>query len=159
VVYCVVSFLFGFGTNSYFGLLSFLPLFIFKFVCYKTLVVQNLKKSGFWIEVEWKKLSPKGFERNVPKHILNEMNKMVQSTPRDQHFLIPRIYAILALKIMMRKIKKESTKNLSTTGFSAQQQNMGLEQLNALSQALLKLEAGKSEKKDLNIGVLKVTRH
>ena len=157
IVYSIVALIFGFGTNSYIGLAAFVPLLIIKFICKKLISPNNLKGSGFWMEIDWKKLTPRGFERNVPKHILDEMNKMINSTPKDTHFIIPRIYAIIAVHFMLRKMKKESNK--MPKGFTAQQQNMGMEQFTGLAQNILKLEKGKSEKKDLNIGILKISRH
>lgn len=157
IVYSIVSLIFGFGTNSYIGLAVFIPFLLAKFICKKLISLNNLKGSGFWMEVDWKKLAPRGFERNVPKHILDEMNKMINSTPKDTHFIIPRIYAIIAVHFMLRKMKKESNK--MPKGFTPQQQNMGMEQFTSLAQNILKLDKGKSEKKDLNIGILKITRH
>ncbi len=157
LVYSLVALIFGFGTNSYYGLAAFLPLLLVKFISYKFIAPEKMNGSGMWIEVDWKKLTPRGFNKNVPKHYLDEMNKVLNSTPKDTHFIIPRLYAIIAVKFMLRKMKKES-KNLPG-GFSAQQQSMGMDQLNSFAQNILNLSKGKSEKKDLNIGVLKVTRH
>ena len=157
LVYSLVALIFGFGTNSYYGLASFVPLLLLKYATNKSIVPEKLNGSGFWMEIDWKKLTPRGFNRNVPKHILDEMNKMLNSTPKDTHFIVPRFYAIIAVKFMLRKMQKES-KNMPTN-FSAQQQNMGMEQINMLAQNILNLSKGKSEKKDFNIGVLKITRH
>lgn len=157
LVFSLVSLIFGFGTNSYYGLAAFIPLLLLKYGSHKLITPDKLKDSGKWMEVDWKKLTPRGFNRNVPKHILDEMNKMLNSTPKDTHFIIPRLYAIIAVKIMLRKMKKEA-KNMPA-GFSAQQQNMGMEQINLLAQNIIALDKGKSEKKDFNIGVLKITRH
>ena len=157
IVYSVISLIFGFGTNSYYGLAAFIPLLLIKYLSNKFITPEKLNGSGFWMEIDWKKLTPRGFERNVPKHILDEMNKMLNSTPKDTHFLIPRIYAINAVRFMLRKMKKESGN--MPKGISAQQQNMGMEQFTGLAQNILSLPKGKSEKKDLNIGILKITRH
>ncbi|KAB8027962.1 hypothetical protein [Fluviispira multicolorata] len=156
IVYSFVALVFGFGTNSYYGLLAFLPLIVMKFISKKFIAPNKLRGSGFWLEIDWKKLTPKGFDRNVPRHILEEMNKMLNSTPKDTHFIIPRIYAKIAIYFMMRKMKKETQK--MPTGFTNQQKNMGMEQFTSLAQNILKLEPGNTEKKDLNIGILKVTR-
>lgn len=157
IVYSIVALIFGFGTNSYIGLAAFVPLLLMKFICKKMISPDRLRGSGFWMEIDWKKLTPRGYEGKVPKHILDEMNKMINSTPKDTHFIIPRIYAMIAVRFMLRKMKKESNK--MPKGFTAQQQNMGMEQFTGLAQNILKLEKGKSEKKDLNIGILKITRH
>ena len=157
IVYSVISLIFGFGTNSYYGLAAFIPLLLIKYLSHKLISPGKLNGSGFWMEIDWKKLTPRGFEKNVPKHILDEMNKMINSTPKDTHFMIPRVYAVIAVHFMLRKMKKESSK--MPKGLTAQQQNMGMEQFTGLAQSILNLAKGKSEKKDLNIGILKITRH
>ncbi len=157
IVFSMIALIFGFGTNSYIGLAAFIPLLLIKLICKKLISPKNLTGSGLWMEIDWKKLTPRGYERNVPKHVLEEMNKMINSTPKDAHFIIPRIYAIIAVRFMLRKMKKESNK--MPKGFTTQQQNMGMEQFTTLAQNILKLEKGKSDKKDLNIGILKITRH
>lgn len=157
IIYPLVSLIFGFGTNSYYGLAAFVPLLLIKLICNKYISPNKVQGSGSWMEIDWRKLSPKGYNRNVPQQVLDEMNKMINNTPKDTHFIIPRIYAVLAVRFMLRKMKKESS-NLPKT-FTAQQQNLGMEQFTSLANNILKLEKGKSEKKDLNIGVLKITRH
>ena len=156
IVYSVAALIYGFGTNTYYGLAAFVPLLLLKYLSFKTITPNKIGGSGFWMEIDWKKLTPKGFERNVPRHFQEEMNKAIQNTPKNTHFIIPRLYAILAVRFMLRKMKKEN--NLQK-GFTAQQQNMGMEQFTALAQNIMNLSAGKSEKKDLNIGILKITRH
>lgn len=157
IVYTTVSLMIGIGTNSPYGLCAFIPLLLIKFICKNFINLNHLKSSGFWMEINWKKFTPKGFHGNVPKHILDEMNKVVNSTPKDSHFIIPRFYAVIAIKFMLRKMKKESKK--VQKGFTNEQQNIGMDQFNKLAKNILLLDKGQSEKKDLNIGILKVTRH
>ncbi|APJ04532.1 hypothetical protein [Silvanigrella aquatica] len=157
VIAFLIAFIFGFATNSYIGLGAFIPLLLVKYLCTKLISPTKLSGSGMWMEIDWKKLTPRGYERNVPRHIMEQMNKMIESTPKDTHFIIPRLYAIIGIRFMLRKMKKESA-NLPK-GFTPQQQNMGMDQMTSLAQNILKLDTGKSEKKDLNIGVLKITRH
>lgn len=156
IVYFIVSLLFGFAANSYFGLAAFVPLILVKIITSKVIIPEKIKGQGHWMEIDWKKLKPRGFERNVPKHILEEMNKMINSMPNDTHIIVPRIYARIAIYFIMKKIKKDSQK--MSKGFSVEQQNLGLAQFNQLAQNILKLEPGMTEKKDLNVGILKVTR-
>ncbi|BBH54008.1 hypothetical protein JCM31447_24650 [Fluviispira sanaruensis] len=156
IVYSIVSVIFGFGTDSYYGLLAFIPLLLAKIAAKSWIVPNRISGSGLWIELDWKKLTPKGFDRNVSKQILDEINKMLSSTPNDTHFIIPRIYARIAIAFMMRKMKKDNKK--MPAGLTAQQKDMGMNQFTTLAQSILSLEVGKSEKKDLHIGILRITR-
>lgn len=152
VVIIVVALIFGFGTNSYFGLLAFIPLLLIKFICKFSLQPNRLQGSGRWVEVDWRKLTPRGFERNVPKAILDEMNKM----PKDNHFVIPRLYMLIFVKFMTRRMGKDAGK--MPAGVSQSQQQMAMGQFNSIIESITKLQPGKTEKKDFPFGVLKVTR-
>lgn len=152
VVYLIVAFIFGFGINSYYGLAAFLPLLLFKYVCLKCIQPNHLRGSGRWMQVEWKKFTPKGFERNVPKAVLAEMNKMPQST----HFIIPRFYMNIFLSIISKRMKKEASK--LPAGVSQAQQEMATGQMMGLVNGIAKLGPGQTEKKDFPFGMLRVTR-
>ena len=144
--------IFGFGTNSYYGLLAFVPLLMVKFLCMFTLRPERLKGSGRWVEVNWRKLTPRGFEKNLPKGVLEEMNKM----PKDNHFVIPRFYMLIFIKFISKKMGKETGKNMP--GVSQNQQQQALGQMTSIIDSIVKLPPGKTEKKDFPFGVLKVTR-
>lgn len=152
ILLIVSALIFGFGTNSYYGLLAFLPLLIVKFLCQFILQPNRLKGSGRWVEVDWRKLTPRGFDRNVPKAMIDEMNKM----PTDNHFIIPRIYMLIFIKFITKRMGKEMGN--TPTGISQSQQQMAFGQFNSLIDSVVKLPPGKTEKKDFPFGVLKVTR-
>ncbi len=152
IVFCAVALIFGFGTNNYYGLLAFLPLLLIKVMCYFLLKPKILSGSGRWVEVNWKKLTPRGFDRNVPRQVMDEMSKM----PKDTHFLIPRLYMLIAVKFINRKMSKDMKK--LPAGFSASQQQMAVGQFTTLIDNIVNLPKGRTEKKDFPFGVLRVTR-
>lgn len=152
VVLIMTSLIFGFGTNSYYGLLAFIPLFLVKILCRALVHPKKLKGSGKWVEVDWRKLTPRGFDRNVPREVLNEMNKM----PNDNHFIIPRLYMLIFIKFISKRMGKEMGK--VPKGVSQNQQQMAMGQFTSLIDSVVKLQPGKTEKRDFPFGVLKVTR-
>jgi hypothetical protein len=147
-----VALIFGFGTNSYVGLGAFLPLLLLKLVLRWVLKPNWLKGSGRWVEVDWRKLTPRGFDRNVPKDVLNEMNKM----PADKHFLIPRFYMLIFIKFISKRMGKDANK--VPAGFSQNQQQMAVNQFSSIIDSVVKLPQGKTEKKDFPFGMIKITR-
>lgn len=152
IVLIVAAIIFGFGTNNYYGLLAFVPLLLIKFICQFILQPRKLKGSGRWVEVDWRKLTPRGFDRNVPKGVIDEMNKM----PKDNHFVIPRLYMLIFIKFISKRMGKEMGK--TPTGISQNQQQQALGQFTSIIDSVVKLPQGKTEKKDFPFGVLKVTR-
>ncbi|MES2615294.1 MAG: hypothetical protein V4591_07765, partial [Bdellovibrionota bacterium] len=148
----VAALIFGFGTNSYYGLAAFLPLLVIKLVCKFALQPNKLKGSGRWVEVDWRKLTPRGFEKNVPKSVMDEMNKM----PKDNHFVIPRLYMLIFIKFISKRMGKEMGK--APAGVSQSQQQMAMGQFTSIIDGVVKLQPGKTERKDFPFGVLKVTR-
>lgn len=154
IVFTVVSLIFGFGTNTYYGLAAFVPLLAVKWICKKVIVPERLRGSGSWIEVDWKRLSMRGFEKNIPKNVLAEMNKI----PKDAHFVLPRVFANLFIRLIMKRMGKEMSKGLPAGQMSQNQQQMAMGQFASITQGILNLEKGKTERKDFPFGVLKVTR-
>lgn len=152
VVLIATALIFGFGTNNYWGLLSFIPLLIINLLCKFFLKPEKLKGSGRWVEINWRKLTPRGFGPNVPKAIMDEMNKM----PGDKHFVIPRFYMLIFIKFISKRMGKEMGK--VPKGMSASQQQMAVGQFTSIIDSVVKLPPGKTEKKDFPFGVLKVTR-
>jgi len=152
VVIIVAALVFGFGTNSYYGLLAFVPLLVIKFLCQFILQPNKLKGSGRWVEINWRKLTPRGFDKNVPKSVIDEMNKM----PKDNHFVIPRLYMLIFIKFISKRMGKEMGK--APVGVSQNQQQMAMGQFSSIIDSVVKLPPGKTEKKDFPFGVLKVTR-
>jgi hypothetical protein len=152
IVLTTVSLIFGFGTDSYYGLLACVPLFIIKILCRAYIKPNRVSGSGRWMEVNWKKLTPRGFGRNVPKAVMDEMNRM----PQDNHFVIPRMYMLVFVKFMTSKMNKEMGKGMGNVSQGQQQMAMG--QFQSLIDSVVNLQKGRTEKKDFPFGVLKVTR-
>lgn len=154
IVFVTVALLIGFGTNHYLGLLAFIPLLCIKFLCGFFLRPNYLSGSGRWIEVDWKKLLPKGFERVLPKNVLNEMNKM----PKDAHFVIPRIYLNVFIYFIRKKIAKEMGLPQQSLKISSAQQNMAMGQFSEIIDSIVNLKQGQTERRNFPFGILKVTR-
>ena len=94
-VYILAAFIFGFGTDSYWGLLSFLPLWGLKVLCGYGTRCRALKPQGWWVEVDWHKLMPKGFGMAVPPQLQSEMSRI----PDTMHCILPWFYILIALKV------------------------------------------------------------
>lgn len=154
IVFVTTALLFGFGTNHYFGLLAFVPLFLIKLFCRSVIKPKHLSGSGRWIEVDWKKLMPKGFERVLPKAVLSEMNKM----PKDAHFIIPRVYLNVFIYFIRKKIAKEMGVPQKTMKISSAQQDMAMGQFSEIINSIVGLKQGQTERKNFPFGILKVTR-
>ena len=152
IVFTAVALIFGFGTNTYYGLAAFAPLLLAKLLAAVVIKPQTLKGSGRWVEVDWRKLTPRGFDRNVPRAVVEEMNKM----PKDTHFVIPRFYMLIAIKFISKRMGKEMGK--VPAGVSQNQQQLAVGQFTSLIDGIVKLPQGKTEKKDFPFGVLRVTR-
>lgn len=153
LIYAVVALLFGFGTNSYIGLAAFVPLLLLKFVCRFFLTPKKLSGSGRWMEIDWKRLTPKGYERVLPAAMLSEMNKM----PKDAHFVIPKLYFNIFIYFIRKKIMGEAGK-MKGMNVSAAQQNLAMNQFSGIIDSFTKLNPGQTEYKNFPFGILKVTR-
>lgn len=150
-----IAFLFGLGTNSYYGFLAYAPLLLAKFLCY-FFIYPGKVAGGLWMELRWRKLMPRGFEGHLPNTVLSELNKI----PGDVHFVIPRPYLLVIIKIFMRNALKASPKNVAVPmNFSRSQQDMAHEALSSLAKNIVNLKKGQIENKQLPFGHLKVTRY
>ncbi len=152
VVFFTVSFIFGFGTNSYFGLLVFLPLLLISVLCQFWVRPEKIRGSGYWIEVHWKKLTPKGFGSKIPAFMLQELNKI----PKDTHFVIPHLYFSIAIRFIRYKMK--STPGQMPKGVSLNQQQFAMGQFHEIIERMALMGPGMTEKKDFPFGVLRVSR-
>ncbi len=148
--YAAVSFLFGMGLDNGWGLLAFVPLvLIHVFFC--VFVSKNkVHGRGRWMEIEWKKLTPKGF--NLP----NEMKQELGRLPRDVHFLFPRFASLWAVRFVVRSMKKNASKVPQRYNANKQADAMGM--IETTARNIGRLDTGKSEKMSLPFGVLKITR-
>ena len=149
ITYGLVGFLCGVGFNNYWALLAFAPLLLIKFLSSKQLQKNKLRGSGRWMEVQWQKLTPKGF--NIPKQMATELQRL----PGDTHFIVPRIASLWAMKYFMKSMRKNSNKiPANMRGQEAQ----AFEMIEKMAQNITRLDAGKTEQLSLPFGVLKVTR-
>ncbi|MBX9703069.1 MAG: hypothetical protein K2X39_02840 [Silvanigrellaceae bacterium] len=153
IVYTIVLLCFGIGTNSYWGLAAFVPLLLLKIVCRTLITPKFLRGSGKWIEVDWKKFTPKGFGAQIPQQVLQEMRRM----PKDNHFIVPRLYMVLLIKVISYRSKKEVMKNKALFSGAMQKQDM-MGEFNKIIGNFLNLKIGKTEMKHFPFGALKVTR-
>jgi len=140
-----LTFMFGFGFNSYQALLSFVPLYLLKVLV--RLSMKQLRK-GFWMEVSWKKLTPKGFEKELPRQTLNEMGKM----PKSVDFIIPRFYFSIGTKLLLKNLKKQQQ------GLPINQQRMFSEKINEILDGFLHLKPYQTKNQSLPFGMIKVHR-
>lgn len=154
IIFGVVSVLFGFGTNNYLGLLVFVPLLLIKFVCRFFITPKKLTGSGRWIEINWKRLLPKGFEGRVPKAMLDEMTKGI---PKDAHLVIPKLYFNILIHFLRKKMLGDMS-GAKGMNINAAQKNQAMTQFSSLVESIKHLRQGQTETKDLQVGVLKVTR-
>lgn len=154
IVFVVVALLIGFGTNHYLGLLIFVPLFMIKLLCRFFIKPKYVSGSGRWVEIDWKKLLPKGFERVLPKGVLNEMNKM----PKDSHFVIPRFYLSVFIYFIRKKLAKDMGLPQKSIPFNAAQKDMAMGQFSEIINNIIGLKQGQTERRNLPFGILKVKR-
>jgi hypothetical protein len=150
IFYLVISLLFGFGTNSYYGLLSFVPLYGLKVM---VRILMERWYSGFWMAVSWKKLLPKGFERDLPRQALAEMARI----PNSVDFIIPKVYLSIGVYFMLKNIKKQS--GLAPGGFSSHQQQVAQMKLQEIVQGFSTLKPLETKSHTLPFGLIKVRRY
>lgn len=147
--YAVVAFLFGFGLNSEWGLLAFVPLLLVHIIFAFFVQKNKVHGRGRWMEVEWKKLTPKGF--NLPKEMRQELGRL----PGDVHFLFPRFASLWAVRFVVRSMKKNAGK--APQQFQSRQAD-ALSMIEKTARNIRDLDSGKTEQMSLPFGVLRVTR-
>jgi hypothetical protein len=143
----IISFLFAVGSDSYWGLLAGLAVFVIRALCVSLFKTKLLTNNGFWMEVKWLKLEPKGFK--MPPEMLAEIAKI----PGDKHFILPRIVSLWFAKYFMNNMRKKAPK----TGSDAQQMQ-ALQMIEGMVVKVTAMQAGKSERLSLPFGVLQVSR-
>ncbi|MEN9810469.1 MAG: hypothetical protein RLZZ488_2036 [Pseudomonadota bacterium] len=145
-----VALIFALGTNSYWGLAAVLPMLLGKLLSQLMIQKNRVRGSGRWIEVQWTKMTPRGFQ--IPQQLGKELQKL----PGDQHVLLPRQVGIWAVKYFLKSVKKNAGKG--PVPMRAGQQAQAFEMVERLGSNIIKLEKGKTEQVALPFGVLKVTR-
>lgn len=150
ITFGAIALVFALGTNSYWGLLVVAPMLLGKLLSQLLIQKNRVRGSGRWIEVQWTKMTPRGFQ--IPQQLSKELQKL----PGDQHVLIPRQVGIWAVKYFLKSVKKNASKG--PVPMKAGQQAQAFEMVERLSSNIIKLEKGKTEQVALPFGVLKVTR-
>ena len=148
--YFVVAFLAGFGTNNEWGLLAFAPLLLARYLSATFVQKNKIRGSGRWMEVEWRKFTPKGY--NIPQEMMRELGRI----PADIHFLFPRFASMWAVKFAVRSLRKNASKVPQT--YNASRQNEAFEMIERTARNIAKLDTGRTEQLSLPFGVLKITR-
>lgn len=150
ITFGAVGLIFALGTNSYWGLLAIVPMLLAKLLSQVLIQKNKVRGSGRWIEVQWTKMTPRGFQ--IPQQLSKELQKL----PGDQHVLLPRQVGIWAVKYFLKSVKKNSSKG--PVPMKASQQAQAFEMVEKLGTNIIRLEKGKTEQVALPFGVLKVTR-
>ncbi|MEN9826042.1 MAG: hypothetical protein RI953_1787 [Pseudomonadota bacterium] len=145
-----VGLIFALGTNSYWGLLVIGPMLLGKVLSQAMIQKNKVRGSGRWIEVQWTKMTPRGFQ--IPQ----QLSKELQRLPGDQHLLLPRQVGIWAVKYFLKSVKKNANKG--PVPMKTGQQAQAFEMVERLGGNIIRLEKGKTEQVALPFGVLKVTR-
>lgn len=147
--YFVVSALFGFGLNNEWGLLAFVPLLLIHVIFQFFIQRNKVYGGGRWMEIEWRKLTPKGFK--LPPEMRNELGRL----PGDVHFLFPRFASLLAMRFVVRSVRKNASK--MPQKYNAKQGD-AIGMVENVARNVAKLDSGKTEQLSLPFGVLKITR-
>ena len=149
VMWGVVAALFAFGTNSYWGFLALVPMVATKLVLHAWIQRNRVRGSGRWMEVQWTKMTPRGFQ--MPREAMSQIQKL----PGDQHILVPRFASLMAVNFFSKNMRKNANK------MPAQlkgQEDMAFGMIDKITTNIKRLESGKTEKIDLPFGMLKITR-
>jgi hypothetical protein len=149
VMFGVVAAMFAFGTNSYWGFLACVPMILVKIVFHTWIQKNRVRGSGRWMEVQWTKMTPRGFQ--MPKDAMSQIQKL----PGDQHIMVPRFASIMAVNFFAKNMRKNVDK--MPTQMKGQQ-DLAFGMVDKITANVKRLESGKTEKIDLPFGMLKITR-
>lgn len=149
VMYGLIGFCFGVGLDRPEGLLAFVPLLLTKVFASLLIAKNRVAGKGRWVEVKWQKFTPRGFK------LPSDVNSQLSRLPGDTHFIVPRFVSVLAVKVIMRSMKKNASK--VPVQYKAQQdQAFGM--IEQTARNIMRLDKGLSEKLSLPFGELKITR-
>jgi len=155
----------GLGFNSYWGLLAPFPFILWKYAALKRFQKKYLTGAGHWMEVEWKKMTPRGFNTAQVSALSSAMGQFPQTT----HFLIPRPAALFVLNLLMKKFKSQTGRYqmgayvMDGSGrqqkpLSSTEMQQGTEYLEQTALNIRRLPKGQTTSLTLIFGVLKITR-
>ena len=150
-VYTVISFCVGLGLNSYWGLLAFLPLLLLKIWFHQFTSKEKVRGSGRWMEVEWKRFTPRGFQ--FPQEAMDQLGKL----PGNKHFMVPRILSLWALNYFLKSLHGQKAKS-GPVPMKPQQQQQALDLIESKVRGIRELGVASTERLSLPFGELKVTR-
>lgn len=151
IVYGFTGFAFGLGLNNYWGLLAFVPLLLWKLSTGVFVSKSKVVGKGSWMEVEWQRFSPRGFR--MPAEAVEQIKRL----PNDTHFIVPRSFSLLAIKLFMKNVRKNMGKMGNMPQMRGQEQQ-ALDMIETIARNVTRLDKGKSEKLSLPFGELKITR-
>lgn len=154
VVLGVVTFLVGLGLNSYWGLLAFAPLILWRFIASYYFRPEKLGKAGRWFEIEWHKLTPKGLpahQRAIAQESLDQLARI----PKHSHFLIPRFAALWLVGYIMKRTEKDMKK---LPEHLKGQQAQATSFFQEITKGIKELPPTEEHKWDVRVGVLRVKR-
>ena len=146
----IVATLLSLATNSYWGLTAVAPMLFAKILSQFLIQKNKVRGSGRWMEVQWTKMTPRGFQ--IPTQLQAELQRL----PGDQHILLPRRVSLWAVKYFLKSIRKNASK--APVPMRANQQAQAFDMVEKRGNNIMKLEKGKTEQVSLPFGVLKVTR-
>ncbi len=146
----IVATLLSLSTNSYWGLAAAIPMLLAKVLSQLLIQKNKVRGSGRWMEVQWTKMTPRGFQ--IPTQLQSELQRL----PGDQHILLPRRVSLWAVKYFLKSIRKNASK--APVPMRANQQAQAFDMVEKMGTNIMRLEKGKTEQVSLPFGVLKVTR-
>jgi hypothetical protein len=155
IVYGSVLLLTALGFNSYWGALAFLPLLFWKFAARFVFTPSKIRGKGRWLELRWSKLSPRGFQQ-LPRDMVEQMNRELSRIPKDTHFLLPRPVALWAIRYLLKKTQKDAAKHSIPQLKGREKETFG--KLEEMANGVINLEVAKSKTINLPFGVLHVSR-
>ncbi len=143
------------GFNSYWGALAFLPLLAWKFAARALFATSRLKGKGAWMELRWNKFPPKGFQ-HLPRETRAQLEQEVARLPKDTHFVIPRFFALIAVRYLMKKTKADAAKANMPQLKGREKETIG--KLEEMAKSVTTLEPAKTKTFNLPFGVLHISR-
>lgn len=155
VVLALVAFFVGLGTNSYWGLLAFVPLVLWRILASQLFQPQRVKGSGSWLEVEWQKLMPRGLHgahRAALEQSMNELRRI----PNNAHFMIPRFAGLWVIRYMVKRTERDMKKGLPPQLRGREQEAIGWFQ--QIATKIEALQTSQQERFTFPFGILRIER-
>ncbi len=130
------------GFNNYIGLIPVALLILWKWRSGKIIQHKLLKGKGLWIEIQWQRFQPKSL--SLPPMYKNELQKI----PVAAHFILPRWLVVVGLKYGPKLAAQRAPQYFSNPAAQSF--------LQSVIQKVNQLKAGRNEKIQLPIGVIKI---